>query len=81
MKAAGYYEYMLRQKGILKKDAIARSYVDRIYSYQIAAGTRKPGRDKLIVLCIGAEFTFDETRSRWSKERRSVRSGALTLPA
>lgn len=59
---SGYYDYMLKQKGILKKDAIARSYVDRIYAYQITAGTRKPGRDKLIALCIGAEFTFDETR-------------------
>ena len=69
LKAAGYettlsgdYEYMLKQKDILKKDAISRSFVDRIYAYQIIAGTRKPGRDKLIALCIGGGFTYEETK-------------------
>lgn len=68
LKAAGfpttfaeYYEYMLKQKSLLKKDAIARSFVDKIYAYQILAGTRKAGRDKLIALCIGAELDLDET--------------------
>ncbi len=59
---SGYYEYMLKQKDILKKDAISRSFVDRIYAYQIIAGTRKPGRDKLIALCIGGGFTYEETK-------------------
>lgn len=59
---AGYMKYMFRQKDLLKKDVIAKSYVDRIYAYQILSGTRKPGRDKAIALCIAAGLDANETR-------------------
>ena len=59
-----YYDYFdaLRSKHNIKKSDIARdSGISRTYCYQILNGTRKPGRDNAIALCIAARFTLSET--------------------
>ena len=36
--------------------------IERTYFYQIVNGTRKPGRDKLLLLCLSARLGSDDTR-------------------
>ena len=52
---------MLEEKSLSKSDVIKKSDINEIYGYQIFSGKRTPSRNKLICLCIGAEFTLDET--------------------
>ena len=39
-----------------------RSGIARTYYYQILDGTRHPGRDKVIILCLAAELSLDQTQ-------------------
>lgn len=61
-----FHEY-LRQH-ILKHDlsmaqVMKNSCINKNYGYNITNGTRKrPGREKVIALCIGAKMCFDETQ-------------------
>ena len=41
---------------------IKRSGIARTYYYQILDGTRHPGRDKVIILCLAAELSLDQTQ-------------------
>ncbi len=59
---ADYYGSMIRKKGIDKAEVIRLSNIERTYGYQILNGTRQPGRDKILLLCLGAGFDLDETQ-------------------
>jgi len=52
---------MLEEKKLSKSDVIKKSDINEIYGYQIFSGKRTPSRNKLISICIGAEFTLEET--------------------
>ena len=43
-------------------DLIRRSGIERTYFYQLINGTRKPGRDKVILLGLAAELTVKEVQ-------------------
>lgn len=49
------------KNGLTKADVIKRSEINEIYGYQILSGKRFPSRNKLISLCVGAEFSISET--------------------
>ena len=70
---SGYFEYMFKEKGLVKSDVIAASALNTIYAYQILDGTKNPGREKIIALCIGAAFTLEETQ----RALEIARSGIL----
>ncbi|RDY28214.1 hypothetical protein CHL78_006400 [Romboutsia weinsteinii] len=55
-----YFEQLLKQKGISKSTAIKNADIDRTYGYEILRGDKKPSRDKILQLCIGAGFTLEE---------------------
>lgn len=57
-----FFEYLTKNKNLKKADIIKNSGVERTYAYQILNGTKKPSRDKLIQLCIGAKLSFEETQ-------------------
>ncbi|MBR1913648.1 MAG: XRE family transcriptional regulator [Lachnospiraceae bacterium] len=59
---AEYYLSLENVKAIGKAELILRSNIDRTYGYQILNGTRKPGRDKIILLCLVAGLTLAETQ-------------------
>ena len=40
---------------------IKNSHIDRNYAYKILRSDKKPIRDKILQLCIGANFTLSET--------------------
>lgn len=43
-------------------ELIARSGIERTYVYQIMSGIRKPGRDKVILLCLAAGLSIEDTQ-------------------
>lgn len=58
---ANYLCKVFEERGLAKADVIRNSDVNEIYGYQILGGKRIPSRDKTICLCIGAEFSVDDT--------------------
>lgn len=51
----------LEKKSLSKADVIKKADINEIYGYQILSGKRTPSRNKLIRLCIGTEFSLDDT--------------------
>lgn len=56
-----YFESLEAVKAIGSVELIHRSSLERSYYYQIMKGTRKPGRDKVIRLCLAAGLNLRET--------------------
>ncbi|CAM3586023.1 hypothetical protein ERUR111494_01470 [Erysipelothrix urinaevulpis] len=44
-----------------KADVIQQTTIDRTYAYQIFDGSKKPGRDKVIQLCLVAKCNVENT--------------------
>lgn len=62
MEVGEYLSLVLEENGVSKVQAIAGSGLETHYAYQILNGTRKkPGRDKLICLCIGGQLSLRDT--------------------
>ena len=55
-----YLSELIESKGLSKSEIIRKSDINEIYAYQIFSGKRFPSRNKLIRICIGAEFTLEE---------------------
>ena len=57
---AYFYEYL---KELTTAEVITRSGVNKNYVYNILNGDKKkPGRDKILALCIGARMSYSETQ-------------------
>ncbi|MCR5104169.1 MAG: helix-turn-helix transcriptional regulator [Eubacterium sp.] len=56
-----YFESIREQHGVSKNELAHESGISRTYCYQILNGTRRPGRDNAIALCIAAHFNLPET--------------------
>lgn len=56
-----YFNTLLEQKHISKSEMVELSGIERTYLYHILSGTRTPGRDNAIRLCIGAGLSLEET--------------------
>lgn len=59
-------EHLCKTHKITKAKAIEKSKVERHYAYQIFNGTKKPSRDRLIMLCIGIDCNLDEIKKALS---------------
>lgn len=57
-----YFCGYLRSHNILESNLIRASLIQRNYAYQILNGTKNPGRDKVLALCIAAEMNYDDTQ-------------------
>ncbi|MBQ8941004.1 MAG: XRE family transcriptional regulator [Firmicutes bacterium] len=56
-----YFNILIDEKQVRKKDVIKKSAVNQTYGYQILDGTKKsPSKDKLIQLCFGMGATVEE---------------------
>ena len=55
-----YYLEILAKKGLSKSQVIARSGLEIHYAYQILSGLKKPGRDKVLALCIAGTLSLKE---------------------
>ena len=67
-KECGYSslaEYILtyiRTHEIQESDLIRTSQIQRNYAYQILNGTKNPGRDKVLAICLAAQMSFEDTQ-------------------
>lgn len=63
---AYFYEYLnwiIAQKGLSTAEVITRSGINKNYVYNILNGDKKkPGRDKILALCIGAQMSYSQTQ-------------------
>lgn len=57
-----YYQSLAKVQSMSAADIVAKSGIERTYYYQLMNGTRNPGRDKIITLCIAAGLTVKETQ-------------------
>lgn len=57
-----YLCHILREREITESVLIRDSQIQRTYAYQILNGTKNPGRDKVIALCLAANMNFEETQ-------------------
>ena len=48
------------ERQISKTKVVRNSNLNEVYAYQIMSGKRMPSRDKIICLCIGAEFSIED---------------------
>lgn len=58
-----YFKDLCDKKNLKKSNIIHKSNINRTYGYQILNGDKKPSRDKIIQLCIGANLTLKETNN------------------
>lgn len=56
-----YFESLESVQTLGSGELIKRSSLERSYYYQIMKGTRSPGRDKVLRLCLAAGLTLRET--------------------
>ena len=56
-----YYESLESVQALGSGELIKRSSLERSYYYQIMKGTRSPGRDKVLRLCLAAGLTLRQT--------------------
>ena len=56
-----YLCLVIEEKALSKADIIRKSDINEIYAYQIFSGKRTPSRNKLLRICVGAEFSLEET--------------------
>lgn len=56
------FNQLLSEKHLSKAEIIKKSLLDRTYTYQILNGTRLPGRNKVLALCIAAGLSLNETQ-------------------
>lgn len=59
---AEYMDTFLQEHQINESELIKASLIQRTYAYQILNGTKKPGRKKVLALCIAAGMNYDETQ-------------------
>ena len=56
-----YYLTVIKDHSVSKNDVVKDSGLNRTYCCQMLNGTRKPGRDNAIALCIAGKLNIAET--------------------
>lgn len=57
-----YIEMYRKMTGISVAQLIADAEIQRNYGYQILNGTKKPGRNKVIALCLALKMSLEDTQ-------------------
>ena len=57
-----YIGHRMEDAGMSLSQLICEAQVQRNYGYQILNGTRKPGRDKVIALCMALKLPLSEVQ-------------------
>ncbi len=60
-----FHEYLndlIQSSPLSASEVIRRSGIQRNYAYQILNGTKKPGRDKVLALCLALNLPLEETQ-------------------
>ncbi len=59
---AEYLKAFLTEHKISEAALIKASLLPRTYAYQILNGSKNPGRNKVLALCIAAKMNYEETQ-------------------
>lgn len=62
---SSFSEYMcafIKKHQLFESDVIKASEISRTYAYQILNGSKNPGREKVLALCIAAGMNYEETQ-------------------
>lgn len=62
MSFSEYLHAYLYTHGIQESELIRTSQIQRNYAYQIFNGSKNPGRDKVLALCLAAQMSYEETQ-------------------
>lgn len=54
-----YLDEYRKDHGLSKVIIIERSLLERTYGYHILNGAKRPGRDKLLAICFGAQMPLE----------------------
>lgn len=57
-----YIYHCLEKSGLTPAGLIEKTHIQRNYAYQILNGTKNPGRDKVIAICLALSLSLDETQ-------------------
>ena len=57
-----YYKSLPEVKALKSARIIERSGINRTYYYQLMDGTRSPGRDKILLLCLAARLPLNKVQ-------------------
>jgi len=63
---------LCKEKGILPKDVIKKSDIERTYGHQLFSGVRTPSRDKVLQLAFGFGLNYEETQKLLLVARKSA---------
>ncbi len=58
----GFLLECCQKYGIESNELIRVSGISRTYGYQILDGSRRPGRDKVVEIALGARFSLEDTQ-------------------
>ena len=58
---SSYFYSLTQEKKMTDVELIHKSGIEKSYYYQIVKGTKRPGRDKVLRLCLAAELSQRET--------------------
>lgn len=67
-----YLNDLLKDKGLSKSALLRRCSIPRTYFYQLFQGTRRPGRDKVLVLAIAMECTLEKCNRLLTLAHQSI---------
>ncbi|XCP84506.1 helix-turn-helix transcriptional regulator [Roseburia hominis] len=67
-----YIFYHLEKSGLTQAQLIEKTQIQRNYAYQILSGTKNPGRDKVIAICLALSLSLDETQRALTIARESI---------
>lgn len=59
---AEYFTDYLKQHQLSESEIIRLSLIQRNYAYQILNGTKNPGREKVLALCLAAGMNYEDTQ-------------------
>ena len=68
-----YFCNVIDSRGVKKSELVSRVNISRTYIYQLLNGTRVPGRDNALALCIAGGFSLNET----NRCMALIKAGAL----
>lgn len=66
-----YINALIVEKNITPAEVIQSSLIQRNYGYQILNGSKQPGKDKIIALCLSLNLTFEETQRALSLAKQA----------
>ena len=70
-----FHEYIsefVNASPLSASEIIQKSRIPRTYGYQILNGSRKPGRDKVIALCLTLSLSLKETQRALTIAKESI---------